>query len=814
MDKDYIIFFNTYDSNGLRTVKPYMNYLHNHDMYNEDEFISEQVCKPDELEVYFGEEPELLKKNEALLLTYSKNVPSYTSLFGLDKDFIPTLEEIELIRSTWVSSLESAEPILLNSKFFKEDYQFHYRKPKDKIKPHSSDEELKYCAIQKAAVMLHDFYCQNDPNYSQHVENRNNNLGSKTNVIDEIFERLSDNAVLDLERVKSLTTKNNSKISSSITDLLEKYCITHIDWLKKAQELSVLSSQANIDISLTREELLANKAMTPDGSTNLEKVYNLMHDKYEAALKAKAEAEEKARLEAERKKQEKYEADTKKFEEIKKTAKELGLRTTMQNDYPNKKFFIFTAEGDTQDSFAIAKCDGQGQFLEFNEEALVNYNTYIEELRKKLELAKQPSPEKKGITRIDEYGEDQIDWTSSKPNYVNEFKYEKNTPYPLRGRKQFCCWRTVWRPSGKKLTNERGVTILDADGNPQMLPLYDRNGNVVYDEKGNVVLDGKWTKVPVNPNVPFDPKKPTACHARTNDPRTWGTFDEACKAVRMYGYEGVGIMLGNSVIGIDVDHVIGADGRFTEEALDIIDTANSYTELSPSKTGLHILMFGEIPEGARNRYGNLEIYGPGRFFTLTGDVVEGVFRKISSKQEGTKNINQIYEKYIPERNLGESGNKVIGKITWEEDQPGDRMLTNEEIINKLIAQGERRKNQEYVKEYKTGKQIKNPLKGVNLEFELLQGRYENYFASQSDADYALCSKIWYYTYSKKQVDEIFRESGLMRDKWEEYRGHNIYGQITIERMVSEYKGGKYNPNYRANQNQSEIIKKKGWVMDE
>jgi len=171
------------------------------------------------------------------------------------------------------------------------------------------------------------------------------------------------------------------------------------------------------------------------------------------------------------------------------------------------------------------------------------------------------------LSLFDEYGEGQIDWTSSKPNYVNDFKYEKNTPFPLRGRKQFCCWKTVWRPSGKKLTNERGLPILDANGNPQLLPLYDKNGNIVYDDNGKVVYDGKWTKVPFNPNVPFNPDKPYLANAKSNDARTWGTFDQACKAVRMYGYDGLGIMLGNSVIG-------------TEEQWQLIVVGKSNTSLS------------------------------------------------------------------------------------------------------------------------------------------------------------------------------------------------------------------------------------------
>jgi putative DNA primase/helicase len=49
----------------------------------------------------------------------------------------------------------------------------------------------------------------------------------------------------------------------------------------------------------------------------------------------------------------------------------------------------------------------------------------------------------------------------------------------------------------------------------------------------------------------------------------------------------------------------------------IVEELDSYTEISPSGTGVHILVKAALPEG-RNRKGRFEAYDRGRYFTITG----------------------------------------------------------------------------------------------------------------------------------------------------------------------------------------------------
>lgn len=117
--------------------------------------------------------------------------------------------------------------------------------------------------------------------------------------------------------------------------------------------------------------------------------------------------------------------------------------------------------------------------------------------------------------------------------------------------------------------------------------------------------DGKMGKVPVDPKTLKD--------AKANDPSTWASFEEAVAAAQRYPERlaGIGIEFANNVCGIDLDGVIDASGRLQAAAADIVATMDSYTEYSPSGSGLHILFIGSIPKG-RRKVEPFEIYEIGR----------------------------------------------------------------------------------------------------------------------------------------------------------------------------------------------------------
>ena len=134
-------------------------------------------------------------------------------------------------------------------------------------------------------------------------------------------------------------------------------------------------------------------------------------------------------------------------------------------------------------------------------------------------------------------------------------------------------------------------------------------------------------------------------YGKTNDPNTWGTFEDAVRLYNDGKYNGIGFVFTDTpFVGIDIDAAVDqGTGRANSEAQDIIEQAGSYTELSQSKKGFHVIVRGSLPDG-RRRKGAFEMYGDGspRYFAMTGEVWEDR-RDIVENQIA---IDQIHKKYI------------------------------------------------------------------------------------------------------------------------------------------------------------------------
>ena len=107
----------------------------------------------------------------------------------------------------------------------------------------------------------------------------------------------------------------------------------------------------------------------------------------------------------------------------------------------------------------------------------------------------------------------------------------------------------------------------------------------------------KPDKTPVNPK--------TGGNAQANNPATWGTFDQAvkhCEAHKDNGIVGIGYEFSydDPFCGIDLDHCRDPEtGEIAAWAWEIISRFNSYTEISPSGTGVHIIIKANYPRVQR-----------------------------------------------------------------------------------------------------------------------------------------------------------------------------------------------------------------------
>jgi primase-polymerase (primpol)-like protein len=109
--------------------------------------------------------------------------------------------------------------------------------------------------------------------------------------------------------------------------------------------------------------------------------------------------------------------------------------------------------------------------------------------------------------------------------------------------------------------------------------------------------DDKLTKIPVTPA--------TGGFASSTDPETWDSLETALEYTETEHADGVGFVFTDDdpIVGVDLDDCRDPETDNADDvALDIIERLDSYTEVSPSGTGYHVLITGELPEG-RNRRG-------------------------------------------------------------------------------------------------------------------------------------------------------------------------------------------------------------------
>ena len=174
----------------------------------------------------------------------------------------------------------------------------------------------------------------------------------------------------------------------------------------------------------------------------------------------------------------------------------------------------------------------------------------------------------------------------------------------------------------------------------------------------------QWVGVGVDSKLPM--RVDTLFNASSSAPTTWGTFEDAKEAVELGELTYPGFVFNdNGIVGIDIDTGFDEDGIITDLGVDIISRCKSYTEISRSGRGFHILVKGDIPFDGRNNRNGVEMYKDSRFFIMTGDVL--LYDCIVENQEA---IDYIVDKYFPTTRESESSNK-FGRIyspIWEKQQ--------------------------------------------------------------------------------------------------------------------------------------------------
>lgn len=315
--------------------------------------------------------------------------------------------------------------------------------------------------------------------------------------------------------------------------------------------------------------------------------------------------------------------------------------------------------------------------------------------------------------------------TNTRPTTAKGFTEPHNLPKYLQEHGRFCLWKYTWS-----------------------------------EEKG------KWDKPPRKPCFPETP-------ASKNNPADF--TDMATALSYSAGYDGLGVHIGFSgdVSAIDIDHCIDEAGNLSMLAQSVVDLMDSYTERSPSGKGIRIffrapgLVYDREVYYVKNSKASdpreewpepqgLEAYVANAdntyYVTVTGDVVRPV-----DVNERTPQLLQVLKRYM-ERPAANTATKAP-------TQPAGASLglSDRELIDKA-------------------KSADNGAKFTALWNGDWKGAG---YGSQSEADLALCSMLAYWTgRDATRIDNLFRDCGLYRSKWDKRHGPKTYGEATVEKAVN------------------------------
>jgi hypothetical protein len=251
--------------------------------------------------------------------------------------------------------------------------------------------------------------------------------------------------------------------------------------------------------------------------------------------------------------------------------------------------------------------------------------------------------------------------------------------------------------------------------------------------------EGKPTKVPYSPI--------TGHRASSTNPETWAGYQESLRACKDQGYGGIGFVFTpeDDLCGVDLDGCLDPEtGEIEGWAQEVIGELDSYTEISPSGTGVHILVRATLPKG-RNRKGRFEAYDRGRYFTVTGKHLAGTPQSIEARQEELRGVVR--------RVFGEASTNGHTKHVAAPASPtAGNEISDTEVVQKAMS-------------------------ARNGEgFARLWAGDTSGYGSHSEADLVLCGMLAFWTGGDTaRIDALFRQSGLYRKKWdrEDYRNRTI-----------------------------------------
>lgn len=275
-----------------------------------------------------------------------------------------------------------------------------------------------------------------------------------------------------------------------------------------------------------------------------------------------------------------------------------------------------------------------------------------------------------------------------------------------------------------------------------------------------------WKRVISKNKVQKKPFQTNGIGASHSNPKHFTDFKTACD-VSANGYDGIGIGVFKGISAVDIDSCV-VDGVLTPKAQKVVDMMDSYSEISPSGTGIRIVFTAADFQFDKSRYyihnskGKMEIYVYGatnKFLTITGNSIND-----KDIEERGHQLKEVLEEFMVRPATKKSANNILA--------PGS-FLSDEEVIMKASDSNQGEK-------FTT----------------LWNGDISSYHNDHSRADNALlCILAFWCGGDREQMKRLFEQSALYREeKWEQLHGAKSYADMSIDTALSQT-DKFYQPNY-------------------
>jgi len=268
---------------------------------------------------------------------------------------------------------------------------------------------------------------------------------------------------------------------------------------------------------------------------------------------------------------------------------------------------------------------------------------------------------------------------------------------------------------------------------------------------------GRWTKPPSCAR--------TGLRVGATDPAARCPFAAALAAYRAGGWDGLGFALSpdDPFVGIDLDKCRDPEtGVLAPWAQDVVGPFRSYAEASPSGTGVRVWVKGSLAgllgDGRMGtRRGPVEVYGGGRYLTVTGHALPGAPEVIRERQAALASLIARLIGPAFAESAAATSSSAVSPVFGDEE---------------VLARARSARN------------------GAKLAALFDSGDTGPYGGDDSAADLALCALLAFWTRDPAQIDRLVRRSALYRPKW----NRPDYRERTIARALAG--GASFDPGAR------------------